>query len=267
MLPYILYEISLFSPGDERKEAEKDLSWFLEALTQRNQDYLRQNPGTPKLYKSGVVYERPLQFQGEPTESRVLREALGIKAKEPKVAEALSAIQMVFGGERFCDIGVILRRGSIDCDGLACWRVAELRQAGIHAVPYMSSRKRPDGGTTYHALVLWPDGTSEDPSLLLGMGGPDRAADRAQQISWNQERCDRLRSDPAYRARLRQPPVRNTGPYFGPTSTTVDTGDADAAIADALSMVGYADLDDDLLPPDDYDSRILAHTGLMRGGW
>lgn len=196
MLRYILVETTMFGPGDQPEETEKDLCWWLEALTQRNQDYLKQRPSTPRLYKSGVRYDAPQQFSGEPAELTTLRRALGRGAKQRDVAAVLEKIHAVFGGEHFCDIGTILKLGKIDCDGLACYRAAELRQAGIQARPVMTSRKRWDGGTTYHALVQWPPiptvpyESREDPSLLLGMGGPARAAERAEEIRKNQERCE-----------------------------------------------------------------------------
>lgn len=68
-----------------------------------------------------------------------------------------------------------------NCDNLASWRVAELRELGIPAKPYITWRKRPDGGTTYHVVVLLGDGSSEDPSLLCGMGGASRDADRQEE--------------------------------------------------------------------------------------
>ncbi len=121
----------------------------------------------------------------------------------------------------------VLADGTIakNCDNLATWRVAELRQAGIPARPYMTNRTRPDGGTTYHALVLWPPipgvpyETSEDPSLLLGMGGPSRKPDRDLEIQKNQERCDILRNKPGSIASLTPP-----------------TGDLAAAIDDVLGL-------------------------------
>ena len=190
MLRNILYEITLFAKGDDPDESRIDLGWFLEALVQRNQGYLRERPNTPKLYKSGVVYERPAQSLGECEEVRVLKEAIGpFRSRLPKVRKVLDQVQAVFGGERFRDIGVLLERGSGDCDNVACWRVAELRQGGIRARPYLKWRTNDNGGTTYHALVIWPDGSSEDPSLLLGMGGADRAADRRKEIENNIERC------------------------------------------------------------------------------
>jgi hypothetical protein len=199
MLRYILLDLSLFSDGGDRRDAEKDLMWILQSLCVRNQNYLKSRPHTPRLYKSGVVYEVPQQFKGEIDEVKILRKALGSAAKKRDVARALELISEVLGGERFRDFGRLLERGSGDCDNIACARVAELRQAGIKADPYMTHRFRLDGGTTYHALVLWPPfgnvtyRTSEDPSLLLGMGGEARAKDRAEEIRKNAERCDIIR--------------------------------------------------------------------------
>lgn len=206
MLPFILYEISLFAPGDDPREGRKDLGWFMEALTQRDMNYLREHPDTPRLYtlaKQGKVkYIRPAQYQGECMEVAILRQALGAKASEPKVAAVLSLIQMVFGGERFRDIGRVIENGGGDCDNLAAMRAAELRQNGVEASPVLTWRPNGNGGTTYHALVIWPDGSSEDPSLLLGMGGEDRAADRAAEIAKNKERIRMIQSgEMQYKAR------------------------------------------------------------------
>lgn len=198
MLRFILVDTTMFAPADDPAQTEKDLCWWLEALTQRNQDYLRQRPNTVRLYQSGVVWEAPKQFDGECYEAHTLRDALGANARKRDVAKILELVQAIFGGEHFCDIGRILELGKIDCDGLACWRAAELRQAGIKASAFMTSRQRPGGGTTYHALVRWPPlgetyDTSEDPSLLLGMGGERRRADREEEKRKNQERIDILR--------------------------------------------------------------------------
>jgi hypothetical protein len=192
VLRYVLYDLTLFSPGDDAREARVDLGWMLEALTQRNQDYLRQHPDAPRLYRSHVVYERPAQFQGECEEVQILRAAAGRAANEPKVGATLNLVQAVLGGERFRDIGRILERGSGDCDNLACWRVAELRQGGVKARPFLIWRKT-GGGTTYHALVRHEDGSSEDPSRLLGMGGEAAAAERAEEIRKNAERVENRR--------------------------------------------------------------------------
>jgi hypothetical protein len=194
-LRYVLFDTSLFERGSDERQARTNLTWLLESLTQLDQAYLKDHPDTPRLYNSGVVYSAPQQFNGDCDEVRILKSALGVKAIVPEVAAALDSVQQVMGGERFRDIGRIIERGSTDCDGIAAFRAAELRQAGIQASPYITWRQRPDGGWTYHVLVRWPGQGDEDdkrliedPSLLLGMGGEARAADRQVEIEKNKAR-------------------------------------------------------------------------------
>jgi hypothetical protein len=194
MLRYILLDTMLFNRDDDPVQSRTDLTWVLEALTQLDQNFLRAHPETPLLYNAGVVYERPGQFNGECEEVTLLKKALGSKASDSKVADALNTVQMVLGGERFRDVGRIIEKGKVDCDNLACWRAAELRQNGIKASPYITWKQRLDGGVTYHVLVRWPDGTTEDPSLLLGMGGENRREDRDKEIAKNAERVRMLQS-------------------------------------------------------------------------
>lgn len=91
------------------------------------------------------------------------------------------------GREDWRDCLAVLKRGFGDCDNLCSWRVAELRAAGINAEPVIKwqhipkdiaiklgypERIIPVGGLSMvHVLVRWPDGTIEDPSKILGMGG------------------------------------------------------------------------------------------------
>lgn len=188
MLRYILFDTSMFEPDGNQAGSRTDLVWALEGLCQRDMQFLVDHPDTPLLYKSGVVYEKPMQFSGDCKEVAILKAALGSSAKDAKVADVLETVQAVLGGERFRDIGRILEHGSGDCDNVATWRAAELRQSGIAASPYITWKQRSDGGYTYHVLVRWPDNTLEDPSLLLGMGGPARQADRQKEIDKNAER-------------------------------------------------------------------------------
>lgn len=218
MLRFVLFDTTAWGPGDDSERTEKNIMWMLEALVQRNQEYLKQRPNTKRLYRSGVTYKQPQQFAGEVEEVKALRAALGKAAKFPHIKKALETVQDVLGGERFRDIGRIIENGGGDCDNLACWRAAELRQGGIPNIrPYMTKRRRADGGMTYHALVIWPSlaelsrlglipaellrgrddtnyETSEDSSLLLGMGGDRRKRDRLEEIRKNRERCDLLRA-------------------------------------------------------------------------
>lgn len=74
------------------------------------------------------------------------------------------------GEEEWLDIPSLYKQGFGDCEDLACARVAELRCQGIAAVPAIRHKKFGQL-TLVHVLVLWPDGTVEDPSKLLGMKG------------------------------------------------------------------------------------------------
>ena len=123
---------------DSRDRVLKILLWSLIKL---NLEYLRMNPNTPMLYRSGVRY---------------------IREKE--------------GEEIWPDIGACLRMGGGDCEDLAAWRTAELIANGIPARPAWRYRRvrMPSGtlGVLYHILVWTPKGF-EDPSKLLGMNGPE----------------------------------------------------------------------------------------------
>lgn len=60
-----------------------------------------------------------------------------------------------------------------NCEDLACWRAAELREDPHHPIkakPFAKWRRKDDGAYAYHAIVLLPNGQLEDPSLVLGMG-------------------------------------------------------------------------------------------------
>lgn len=122
---------------ESRDRVLKILLW---ALIRLNREYLRMNPSTPKLYASGVRF---------------------IRERE--------------GEEIWPDIGEVIRMGGGDCEDLACWRVAELLEMGVPARPAWRHRKvrMPSGtiGILYHILVWTPKGF-EDPSRIMGMGGP-----------------------------------------------------------------------------------------------
>jgi hypothetical protein len=61
----------------------------------------------------------------------------------------------------------VLRLGYGDCEDLVAWRVAELREHGTPAQPYCY----PPRPGLVHCVVRMPDGSIEDPSKRLGMGG------------------------------------------------------------------------------------------------
>ena len=73
--------------------------------------------------------------------------------------------------EEFAAIPVVLERGWGDCDDLAPWRVAELREQGEKAKIRIQWKALPPhiGGRLFHIVVRRQDGSIEDPSALLGM--------------------------------------------------------------------------------------------------
>ena len=110
---------------------------LVEALVTVNRAYLRANPQTPLLYASGV---------------RFLREPDGV--------------------DEWQDIPRTMALGSGDCEDLASWRIAELRERGEAArvLVLTFQERRPIGDVTeFHIMVERADGAREDPSRLLGM--------------------------------------------------------------------------------------------------
>lgn len=121
--------------GLTRKDSERALLWFLDALVNVNRDLLRANR-LPPLYRADVRYVRE-----EDTENW-----------------------------QDCVKTYLAKEG--DCEDLAAWRVAELRNQGKKASCRLTWRKK-GKRLIYHVTVLRADGTIEDPSLKLGMRGPD----------------------------------------------------------------------------------------------
>ena len=116
--------------------SERALTFVLDAVSRIDEDYLLSFPATPRLYESGVVYLR-----------------------EPR------------GWEIWQDIPTALKTGVADCEDLSAWRSAEYRRRGVDAWPLLYGRWSP-GGWQYHVIVALPDGTYEDPSVVLGMPVP-----------------------------------------------------------------------------------------------
>lgn len=72
--------------------------------------------------------------------------------------------------DTFADLVRVLQQGHGDCAHLACWRVAELREAGERATLRVTWKVSPSK-RLFHVLVRRGDGvTIEDPSRILGMG-------------------------------------------------------------------------------------------------
>lgn len=117
---------------------------MLDACCALNSLHLSSSPKTPPLYSSGVRYKR-------------------------ESAMCVEGIDACATGERFNTIPVVLRLRFGDCDDLACWRAAELRvRHGVEARPRLDVVAHHP--TRYHVVVQLPDGTTEDPSAVLGMG-------------------------------------------------------------------------------------------------
>jgi hypothetical protein len=120
-------------------DGASDLDSLLELSTLANQQWLRTHPDTPNLYLSGVRYRRETTTHGGHNE------------------------------ERFLTIPWVLHLGWGDCDDLAPWRAAELRESLVD--PYAAARSVRMDPFTWHIIVLRGNGQVEDPSRLLGMEG------------------------------------------------------------------------------------------------
>lgn len=131
-------------PKWERARSQKAMLWMMEGLCRVNQDIIitqrKLRQPVPLLYspEAGIRYQRE------------------------------------DGTEDWQDIYTTVRKRWGDCEDLACWRVAELREVFRRkASPFVTYRVGPDGGYHYHALVTaqGPGGWRlEDPSRKLGMG-------------------------------------------------------------------------------------------------
>ena len=177
MLRHVLFDLDLFRTEADRANSQKRVLVLLEALTLCDQFYLAEHPETPLIYQSGIRYKMPAQFEKEENpEIARIAEFLEQSNAPNGIKSALKTLSnQIGGGETFRDIPRILENGGGDCDNVACWRAAELRfRLGADVSPYITWRKRPDGGVTYHVICRWNgDGSSEDPSLLLGMKKDD----------------------------------------------------------------------------------------------
>lgn len=135
------FELGLFRSERERAYSERVLAILLRALVDANCVFLATHRATPRLYRAGVRYRAE---------------------RWPR--------------ERWKGIAQVLRDGEGDCEDLACFRAAELVVRGVAAEPIYRFR-RLGRLSVYHILVRYPDGSLEDPSLLLGMGAGGASAD------------------------------------------------------------------------------------------
>ena len=133
MMPKIIFDLHLFESPKDIPRSRKTLLKLMEVLTQINNDWLI-NHKIPSLYKTRIIYK--------PERST----------------------------EIWKDIPSIMRDGFGDCEDLACWRIAELRNIGVMAKPYIKWTDK-NGASRFHAVLLLPNGFIEDPSRSLGMSG------------------------------------------------------------------------------------------------
>jgi hypothetical protein len=179
-----------FDNPQDQEDSEDLLIRMLGLNCRYNLQYLRKHPETPALYDSHITYTPPDQADGRPplkkSDLKKLLNLLRNMGADPETA--LMMVRMLKGIEIFLDIPGLMRRGKGDCNELVPMRVAELWRAGIAASPYLTHMPNDRGGLTYHAIVLWPDGSAEDPSLILGMGGPELANERREECRKNMER-------------------------------------------------------------------------------
>lgn len=137
----IILRCDLFRSPEDFKRSRDALLYILEALTRIDQDYLRAYPGTPALYATGAIYRRT-------------------------------------GPKEWFDVPTTIAEGWGDCKDFACYRAAELRNAGeSRARPWLKHvvQDRGDGTPQYSFHVVtarFSQGRAwlEDPSRVLGMG-------------------------------------------------------------------------------------------------
>lgn len=140
---------------------QRDIDFALSLATRVALRELREFPSIPKIYDSGIYWERDWSKKACPA---------------PDVDGAC---------ERFLSPKQLLKEGKGDCDDVVPWRTAEI----IYTIEKALQRKGmsrakarrkawgaaeaysiPSPGIGYHILLRRADGKIEDPSKRLGMG-------------------------------------------------------------------------------------------------
>jgi hypothetical protein len=146
----------------------------------------------PLLYESHVVYTKPDQSDGRRqlsgSEKKKLISFLKDAGQDPETA--IMCLRIIRGLEIFLDTPALYARGKGDCNELVPQRLAELWSAGVAASPYLTRQEKQGGGFVYHAMIRYPDGSSECPSSVLGMHGVAGAEMRNEEIRKNIERYE-----------------------------------------------------------------------------
>lgn len=120
----------VFRLGANSVENARVLKRLLDFMVNVNMDYMRDHPGTPDLYRSGVIYARTTWWEPIPA---------------------------------------LYARKKGDCKSLATALVAQKRLRGIPCRPVFRFHPTGPGTADYHILVQTQTGF-EDPSKILGMG-------------------------------------------------------------------------------------------------
>lgn len=195
-MPNIVIRCQMFRGDFDQIWSQMRMLWLMEGLCRVNQTHLRQfeefkkrglvEHNYPSVYRSGLHYETEKGTEIWPDIPSLLMGTMG------------KGVYPGYWG---------------DCEDLACYRVAELRElpyhyerqatwdksktevadprypqqkdgfsgwkkvsGGVLAKPFAKWRRGPRGNYHYHALVYLPDGRLEDPSLVLGMGREEEFA-------------------------------------------------------------------------------------------
>lgn len=145
--------VPLFADGTER---EREFSLF--ALRELLESLVKINVGW--------ISSHPSQF----TPLYHFAKTSGLRWEPEKGTEDWLSIPAIYQAVR--------DKKPVDCEDLACARVAELRLGlgghplgAVRAIPEIRGRVLPGGRILMHAFVRYPDGSVEDPSKKLGMPG------------------------------------------------------------------------------------------------
>ncbi len=133
----VCLELDLFRNQSDMGWSEEILNRLLRVLLKANREYIRRHR-PPGLYASGVRYKA-----------------------EPR------------GRENWKNIGHVIEAGFGDCEDLASWRLAELKEQGETDARYVVKRQVRNGFVLYHILLRRGRRGGfrlEDPSRRLGMG-------------------------------------------------------------------------------------------------
>jgi hypothetical protein len=151
MMRYPEMWVPLFKDGTEK---EREFSLF--AMRELLESLVKINVGW--------IHTHPTEF--------VPLYKLGVKWQPENNTERWLSIPAVISAHRGPD------KQPVDCEDLACYRVAELRAGlgghplgAVRAVADVRGRVLTGGRIIVHAFVRYPDGSVEDPSKKLGMPG------------------------------------------------------------------------------------------------